>query len=298
MIESVSKRMVPASLPIPRLIVEGAAEAPPGLLEGIRRDAAQALRWEDPGGQLIGHSGTRNGWCWIQLDGIATFLFRKNEEVVRAIVEGPANPELVSDSFRRSVLPHALQAGGMEVLHASAVRTGAGVLALCGRSGAGKSTLAFGLSQRGYSVWGDDAVAFEVSGNEAQTFSLPFRSRLRADAASYLEAVELPRNSDRSAGEAAGERCRLGAVVILERGGEIADAAPVEPVEIVRLPPEEAFTAILEHSYCFDPEDVERKRPMIGAYLDLAARVVVHRVRFADGLERVPALLDELERLV
>jgi hypothetical protein len=53
---------------------------------------------------------------------------------------------------------------------------------------------------------------------------------------------------------------------------------------------------VLEHAYCFDLDESERKRTMMASYLELAARVPIYRVRMQPGLDRLPALLDRLER--
>src|SRR5919106_5320553 len=98
----------------------------------------------------------------------------------------------ILDAYYRSVLPMALQAQGAEVLHASAVLTPRGVLALCARSGTGKSTLAYGLSRRGYPLRADDAVAFENSGAQINVRPLPFSIRLRPDAAAFFDQAHVP----------------------------------------------------------------------------------------------------------
>jgi len=85
----------------------------------------------------------------MHLPGLATFRFDSQSCNVTAFVDSPDCPDSVLDAFRRAVLPMALQARGLEVLHASAVRTPRGVLALCAVAETGKSTLACGLSQRG-----------------------------------------------------------------------------------------------------------------------------------------------------
>ena len=51
---------------------------------------------------------------------------------------------------------------GWEALHASAVLSPQGVVAFCAGSGTGKSTIARGLSERGYQLCADDAVAVKA----------------------------------------------------------------------------------------------------------------------------------------
>src|SRR5690606_18526516 len=97
------------------------------------------------------------------------------------------SPALIQDSYQRCVLPLVLQAAGTEVLHASAVLTPRGVLALCAESGTGKSTLAYGLSRRGYPLWADDAVAFEADETCTNAMPLPFALRLQRDAVRFFD---------------------------------------------------------------------------------------------------------------
>jgi len=55
---------------------------------------------------------------------------------------------------------------GYELLHASAVATAHGLVALVGPSGAGKTTLAIELMRRGGVLFADDIVALKLSGEE------------------------------------------------------------------------------------------------------------------------------------
>jgi Mrp family chromosome partitioning ATPase len=63
-----------------------------------------------------------------------------------------------------SVVPLVLPLFGIEPLHASAVRTASGTLAVLGRSGAGKSTVAAALVSAGGSLQADDACAIDADG--------------------------------------------------------------------------------------------------------------------------------------
>jgi hypothetical protein len=156
------------------------------------------------------------------------------------------------------------------------------VVALCARSGTGKSTLAYGLSRRaGYELYADDAVAFDASGPEVTAVPLPFTLHLRPASAEHFGAVA-------ARGPAGGERAPLAAVVVMARGAELAAR---------RLTAAEAFTAALQHAYCFDLEARPRRRETAERYLELTARVPVHELTFPAGFERLPELLDLLEDL-
>ncbi len=65
-----------------------------------------------------------------------------------------------------------------------------------------------------------------------------------------------------------------------------------------RLPLPRAFAAVLANACCFSLREEERKRRMMHHYLELTARVPVWEVRFRPGLERLPAILDGIERAV
>jgi putative ribosome biogenesis GTPase RsgA len=100
----------------------------------------------------------------MDVPGVATFGFAIPTESVTAVPHPPARPELIRVTYERAVLPRVLQAGGAEVLHASAVYVRDGVVALCGDSGVGKSTTAMALSRRGHPLWADDVVALDMTG--------------------------------------------------------------------------------------------------------------------------------------
>ena len=85
-----------------------------------------------------------------------------------------ASRPLVIDWYRRAIAPMALQLLGMQVVHASAVLTDEGVVGFCAHSQTGKSTLAYGFGRRGYELWADDALAFDVVDGDARALPFPF----------------------------------------------------------------------------------------------------------------------------
>jgi hypothetical protein len=238
-----------------------------------------------------------NGDCWIHLPGLASFRFGAGGGGVTALARPSTRREFILDGFYRTVLPIALQALGQEALHASAVLTPRGVLALCGISETGKSTTAFGLSRRGYPLWADDAVAFDTSGLVVRAIPLPFQVRLRPGAAAFFDerdqaSLRQPRNHHFV--KVADAPAPLAALVVLNR----VDPQHPKLTEIARLPPARAFTAVLTHAHCFSLTDLGRKRRMMTHYLDLATRVPVFEVRFQAGLDRLSTILDSIEQAV
>ena len=243
-------------------------------------DEAGVNVWRDDDGAPVAYGGRLDGRGWMVLPGVGAYVF--DDRTVQAFPEDGAGESLVADGYRRTVLPMALQALGREVLHASAVRRPDGVVALCAISGSGKSTLAYGLSRRGHPLWADDAVVLEPTPEGFRTLPLPFTLRLLPASADYF-------GTNGSGLEEPAEDAPLAAVCVLARVDEGDD------VEIERLDSAEAFPAVLTHAYCFSLDDEERKRRMVEAYMELAARVPVFRVRLRAGLERLPAILDGLE---
>ena len=98
----------------------------------------------------------------MHLPRVATFRFDDSSSEVTAFAEPSCSGEALRDTFQRCVLPMALQARGLEALHASGVCIPRGVAALCALADTGKSTLAYGLAMRGRALWADDAVVLSL----------------------------------------------------------------------------------------------------------------------------------------
>jgi len=251
--------------------------------------------WRDPSGRISALAEILGDVYWMHLPGFASFSFSACGNEVAATVPGSVKEDLVVDAYRRKVLPMALQVCGREVLHSSAVRSQAGVTALCGVSEVGKSTLAYGLSRRGYTLWADDTVAFEISESGGSSILLPFNVRLRPASAAHFEIGENgPPNGSAHYDLPIGRDAAPLATVCVLRRAESAES----PVAVRRLSLTEAFSAALDHVCCFIPQSDERKRRMIHNYLDLAAQTPFFDICFRPGLENVPAILDAIEQLV
>lgn len=277
-------------LSIPPLVL---SEIVPPEITSIEREV-----WYDSTGEPGAYGMTTDGHHWLHLPGLASFCFTDTEEEVRAIPQLPLQDDLLYDIYFRSVLPLVFQSRGTEVLHASAVHTSRGIVALCAVSGTGKSTIAVGLSQRGYQVWADDAVALVTARDCVMALPFPFTLRLRPGTATFFasryglssEVAHMP------TGEEERESQPLVALFIIDRVQEGSDEPAV--VEILRLSPARAFPAVLIHAYCFNLRDNQRKQRMIRQYLDLVARVPTYTVRFRTGLEHLAVILDGIERVM
>jgi hypothetical protein len=277
------------SSPLPKLVLTNDSESPPLSFENL---GPEIQVWPDLEGNVFSYCFNRQDLYWICLPGLASFCFDSQAEEVKAIPHPPAPPELVQETYYRSVLPIVLQRVGKgEVLHASGVLMPHGVIAVCGRSGTGKSTTAYGLRQRGHLLWADDAVAFEASSVEVMTLQLPFDIQLRPASLAYFRRGEVAQFTHTSSTTRAMKETEpLTALFLLKRD------ASSPGIETHRLSSAQAFAPLLSHAYCFSLHDIERKRRMMERYLDLTARIPIFEIRFSPGLEKLPAILDQIEQ--
>lgn len=241
-----------------------------------------AIVWRDGDGTIVAIGQTLGDRHWVHVPSLGAFTFLRAAGGITAVPDPGADPAVVEDAYRRMVLPLALQAQGREVLHASAVRAPAGVIALCARSGTGKSTLACALSGRGHLLWADDAVCFEAGDSGIEAAPLPFTLRLRPASAEFF--------GDRGDGglHEAKKPEPLAAVFVLERSED-------GPPRIERVAPSDAFPAVLTHGYSFTVDDRERTRAMMRSYLELVDRVAVFRLTFSPGLDQLDYLVELIE---
>ena len=260
---------------VPRLRVAAFETAPPDT-------ASHVERWDTNDGHAIEGYRTADGVGWIAVSRIAAYRFAAEGPVEAASLGG--DDAAVEDTWLRSVLPLVVQARGTQVLHASAVRGPAGVLALCGISTAGKSTVAAVLRSRGHSVVADDALGFEVESEKVMALPLPFRLRLRPASVEALGLPALAHVADEPAAAAP-----LVAVVLLEP----ADAGPVT---LKAIAASEAVGALMPHLYCFALE--EGKERLVESALGLACAASVHRLAFVRSFGQLAAQVECVEALM
>jgi hypothetical protein len=230
----------------------------------------------------------------MHFPGLATFRFDGTVGEITAIAASSARADLIEDAYRRTVLPLALQASGLEVLHASAVLTPRGVVAFCAGSGTGKSTVACGLARRGYALWADDAVALEIAEEAVHAIPLPFRLRLRPASASFFGGPPTVGVESGAEHEERPERApvRLAALCSLRRAAPSGDGTLVTSR---RLSPARALPALLADAQCFSLDDAVRKRRLVTQYLTVVARVAVVEITFQARLESLSSVLDAIE---
>ena len=264
---------------------------PCGTEERMLPEAAEGPMEVWAGNGIDAYGYTAAGQEWIHLPGVATFRFHLQPSSVVAIPEAHCSAESVQDAYRRNILPLVLQMCGTEVLHASAVTTDHGVLAICGVSGAGKSTLAYCLSQRGYGVFADDAVALRIDGGSVSALYVPFWLNLRTDTSLLPEHPRFEKAQEISPESS---EVPLSAILVLEAPEE-KDRAPMH---LDRLAPSAAFTALLVHAYYYRLSDAERKKQMVNRYLQLTLSTRVFDARVRHDFEAIPSVLDHIEEHV
>jgi hypothetical protein len=217
-------------------------------------------------------------------------------------VMGYPHPHLRRDALCQTLigqlLPLLLSLSGRLVLHASAVRTPGGVIALIGKSGAGKSTLAAALATAGFPLATDDCIALIRRGGRWR--GVPFHSgvRLWQDSAqrigmrlgAYHDGQKI-RFSARDLGAVAHARSApLARIYVLHPEAPAGRGRPrVEPIA-----PGDAVFDLVRGG--FHPAVGERRamRRLFESITDLASAIAVRRVRYARRLERLADLSDAI----
>lgn len=251
----------------------------------VAREHARVQVWRDLGEEICAYGYAGEGWWAMEWPGHATFRFGPaiGDGIVTAAAAPGARRARVEETFRRGVLPLALQATGYETLHASAIDTPAGVIAFCGERRAGKSTIAYALERRGFAQHADDTIVIAVEPGRIETVALPFAPRLREASAEFFHTTtKHPESHVQHA------RRPIAGIFVLHPDGDAGAPAPE------RLEGPAAFRALLAHAHCFDPTSPASQQRLVRNYLDIAAGVPVHRLVYAPGLDRLDALLDAI----
>ena len=243
----------------PAVELTGAPSEPTGSAE---------FEWRDESGHLVAAYRREGGSARIDVVAVGTVQMTEAHAVSAWAVPG-CEGALVDafDRFARPVLAHAL---GAEVLHASAVRAGNGVVAFAGRSGAGKSTIALRLSERAFAPWADDTVVVQWRDDKAHALSLPFSFRVddgvRSGRARDLPIADAP----------------LSDVIALDDGDEPA---------LIELGGAEAVRALVPQVFSFAGAGRVRDARVFAACTRLADTVRVWRL----SAPKTPATIDFLE---
>jgi hypothetical protein len=192
--------------------------------------------------------------------GRARFLLDPGAAGLSIAVEEESDPGWQRVLLSR-VLPLVAIARGYEALHAAAVETPVGVVAIAGASGAGKSTLAAELLRRGHRLFGDDVLAIGSDGDRVLAY--PGGAHLSLDPGREgdldVEVLgELGGKLWAVAAVSATAPAPVAAVALLERGGGEVRAQEI-PASPLALAP---FMLGL-------PDDDARDAARFGVYADL-----------------------------
>ena len=245
--------------------------------------------WYNLDGSLWGHGFRADGGRWLSFPGVGRFLLGASGGAATAVPDDGVAVETTVDAYRRFVLPMALHANGVEVLHASAVVHDGRVFALCAPAKTGKSTTAFALGLRGHELWADDAVAFELRAGAPVALAQPFRLRLRRTAGEYFDRRVPPEAFDAMLDgslDTAPATLPFGGLVLLERS---------DTLTVASVGAADALRPVLEQAYWYDLSDPLRKRELLERYTQLVAVVPIWSARFPAGFDAIDALVDALE---
>ncbi|HEV2857162.1 MAG TPA: hypothetical protein VGW80_02030 [Solirubrobacterales bacterium] len=135
------------------------------------------------------------------------------------------------------VLPVVAIARGHEALHAAAVETPVGVVAILGASGAGKSTLAAELVRRGHQLVGDDVLVVGRAADRVVAFPGSSHLSLKPGAERDLDVEVLGELGGKLWAVVEGavrEPAPVAAIVLLERGEGAVEARelPASPLTL------------------------------------------------------------------
>jgi hypothetical protein len=178
---------------------------------------------------------------------------------------------------------------GYELMHASTVERGAGLVAIAGPSGSGKSALAIELSLRGARLFGDDILALAQGPGGVIGHPGPALANAPAGRLSGMPASWLGRRLARFPGEdwielapGAAQATPLAAVCILQHGP--GSEHSLTPLTV-------SVRDLLPHTLGF-----RHLRHRLGARVELFARVAaeVPVYRLAAGLDASPATLADV----
>ena len=169
----------------------------------------------------------------LHIPNVGGFLVRNGNSVLVEIAANAPAPD-VSTYLLGSIFGALCHQNGMLPLHASSVRSSAGVTAFLGDSGAGKSTMAACLQDRGYGIVSDDICVLDGAAATNEMCVIPVAGWLKLWRASLNHLGETPNEKDRVYSEDdkyrfylethSGDRPRLTNLVFLtkalEAGGE------------------------------------------------------------------------------
>lgn len=270
-----------------QLVIEDVSASPNGVAAG-REDSILCRPLHNRDGREIGFSRRDQRDCLIQLHGVGRFFLSGDSPYVRGLPDPGVGAERVTTAFWRRIAPRLLYGLGREVLHASGLEIGGVRVALCGDTRAGKSTLAYAWQRLGGEVYTDDAIPYHIEGDRAVVDPISFRIKLRHLSREHFGLPTLDRSGlgGEEAFRVARGAERLSSIYRLNRrdSGEGS-------IEIERVTPSVALTAMLRSSLCFGERGSDRLLQTAQACVDLIRLVPVFRVSYPSDLDRIDEVL-------
>lgn len=258
----------------------------PAELEEAWSGSASARPWS---GQL--GDGQRLTIAWgvagdllIDYSGGARFLLDSSRPSLACAPQDPAGLAWKRVLLSR-VLPNVALALGCEALHASAVETSFGVVAIAGPSGTGKSSLAAELIQRGGSLFADDVLVMSRRDGAIAAHPGSPHASLSPGLASGVAPEELGTVLAEFDGEswigvrgASRRVSRVAAIALLERGQGLPLAADgILPSPLVLVP----------HMLGLPDDEPGREASRFALYSDLVESTAL--LRLTGGADHGPA---------
>jgi hypothetical protein len=243
----------------------------------------EVIRWFDDNGEVWARGFSAQHVRWIDWRGLGAFAFAANATEVRVWPERHASREAIVEGFFRLIEPIVLQAQGWQALHAGAAAGPGGVVAFCGRSRSGKSTLSFAMQQLGWRQFADDALLWRLDPDGAMACPLSFTPRLRPGSRAHFANMNGQMTAPRPSVPA---ETPVAAVFLLRQDDTLSRP------RVSSVPQARAFSELLPHAHCFDPEDPTHIRRLVESYLQLVARVPVFRLEYRPDLRLLGQVID------
>jgi hypothetical protein len=231
---------------------------------GVPQPSEWFMRQNLPDGEpWTARARTPDGY-FLSFHNLADFVVDREGRHITCVARHAASDLIMRTLLLDHVIPPVIALRGRYVLHAAAVRTGAGVCVFAGDSGAGKSTTAAQLAAVGGDFLTDDCLVIEEQSGAVMAWASHPSLKLRADAIQFLK----PGCNSRPVAEYTSKRrvaaSSLGAAFALEplpvariyflTRGDDDVSATTEP-HIERLPPHAAFMKLIKHSIRLDSVD-------------------------------------------
>lgn len=137
--------------------------------------------WENLAEQTVIAIAKEGNKYLVRFPGIADFKICPTSFDIVCFRQIGIPDETIRHLLLDQIIPRLLCHVGEQILHASCVKLGNGVVAFCGGSGIGKSTLAAYFSTRGHSILSDDCILIKNHQNKNICIPNYLGIRLRED---------------------------------------------------------------------------------------------------------------------